>query len=155
MKIVPSAIVNEASLDDVDVLTRLLVTLFTQEREFVPEPARQRMGLERIFANPELGQILVARVKGKVVGMVSLLYSLSTALGGKVATLEDWVVEPAFRNRGVGSLLLRQAIVTAKNHVCLRITLLTDYDNELAQKLYQREGFVKSSMNVFRLGINR
>ena len=104
-----------------------------------------------IIQNPDVGQILIVRQAGKAVGMVSLLYTVSTALGGRVTLLEDMVVTPDTRGQGVGAQLLAQAIALAKANGCLRITLLTDAVNEAAQRFYQRQGFVVSPMMPLRL----
>lgn len=34
-----------------------------------------------------------------IIGMVSILWSISTALGGKVAFLEDMIVSPSYRGK--------------------------------------------------------
>ena len=140
-----------ATLADIPDLCGLLDLLFTQEAEFTPDTAAQQRGLTAIIQNPDVGQILIARQAGKAVGMVSLLYTVSTALGGRVALLEDMVVTPDTRGQGVGAQLLAHAIALAKANGCLRITLLTDAVNEAAQRFYQRQGFVVSPMMPLRL----
>ena len=86
--------------------------------------------------------------------MVNLLYTISTALGDRVALLEDMVVSPNVRGSGVGSLLLKQAIQFARLDDCKRITLLTDRANESAQRFYQRHGFSFSAMIPPRLSLS-
>jgi GNAT superfamily N-acetyltransferase len=85
--------------------------------------------------------------------MANLLYTVSTALGGKVGLLEDMVVRPEFRGQGVGLALLSAAIEYAQQVGCLRLTLLTDVDNLSAQQFYQRAGFAQSSMVPMRLSL--
>ena len=143
-----------ATLNDIPALCGLLTVLFSQEAEFQPDTAAQQRGLNAILSDPAIGEILVARQNGHIVGMVNLLYSISTALGARVALLEDMVVAPEMRGSGLGSQLLAAAIEHAKQHGCLRITLLTDADNYAAQAFYQKQGFEKSSMIPLRLGLN-
>jgi GNAT superfamily N-acetyltransferase len=143
--------ISRAGLDDVPELCRLLTVLFTQEAEFKPDLAAQERGLRAILQAPQIGQILLARHQGHAIGMVSLLYTISTALGGRVALLEDMVIDPLARNLGVGSRLLEQAIAAARAADCLRVTLLTDADNVGAQRFYQRAGFLPSPMIPLRL----
>lgn len=104
-----------------------------------------------IVNQPNTGNIFVARQGGDVVGMVSLLYTVSTALGGRVARLEDMVVSPTARNAGVGTALLSKAIEFAHSQGCKRITLMTDRDNEAAQRFYKKHGFAASTMMPMRL----
>ena len=143
-----------ATLAELDELVHLLNVLFTQDIEFEPDYAKQRAGLEQIINNPEIGEILVMKTDGKVIGMVSLLYSISTALGGKVAILEDMVMSNDFRGKGLGKELLNEAIAYAQERGCLRLTLLTDFDNETAIRFYKNAGFSLSKMIPLRLVFN-
>ena len=143
--------IRQASSTDIPQLCVLLNSLFTQEAEFSPDTERQAIGLGAIIEGDGIGDILVAVEAGEIIGMVNLLYTISTALGSRVAILEDMIIAPAYRGLGMGSLLLEQAIDFAKNKGCKRITLLTDSDNERAQQFYQKHGFELSSMNAYRL----
>jgi len=145
---------TEATPSDIPELCELLAVLFSQEAEFVPNREAQCKGLDLIIGNPQAGHILVARENGRVAAMVNLLYTVSTALGARVALLEDLVVLPDIRGSGIGSRLLEYAIEFARIHGCKRITLLTDQDNEPAQRFYQRHGFTVSPMIPFRLSIS-
>lgn len=143
--------VSLATLSEIDELVHLLNVLFTQDIEFEPDDEKQKNGLEQLICNPSVGEILVMKVDGRVAGMVSLLYSISTALGGKVAILEDMVVAKEFRRKGLGKELLHEAIAFAQKRGCLRVTLLTDFDNETAIRFYQSVGFSLSKMIPLRL----
>lgn len=139
-----------ATLSDVPDLCRLLDLLFEQEAEFKPDLAAQTLGLEIIINNPNIGTIIVARNNGELIGMVNILYTVSTALGARVGMLEDMVVSKSARGCGVGSKLIEFALQYAAEQGCKRMTLLTDHDNEAAHSFYQKHGFSRSSMVVFR-----
>lgn len=141
----------KASLEDIPALSELLSELFAQEAEFEPSPAIQGRGLEQIIKNPKVGLIYVAKVENRIVGMVNLLLTVSTALGSKVALLEDMIVTQEYRCKGIGTGLIKAAIDEAKSMGCKRITLLTDKNNKFAQRFYQRSGFVESEMMPMRL----
>jgi GNAT superfamily N-acetyltransferase len=143
--------IRQATLDDIPALAELLSALFAQEAEFKPQTALQEEGLRLIITDPAVGRILVASKGGTAVGMVNLLYTVSTALGARVAILEDMVVRPDARGAGIGALLVRAAIAHARADGCRRITLLTDADNESAHRFYRRHGFAGSPMIPFRL----
>jgi GNAT superfamily N-acetyltransferase len=83
--------------------------------------------------------------------MASLLYTVSTAEGGKAALFEDLVVRPDYRKQGIGARLLEYVISQARAEGLLRLTLLTDMQNESAQVLYRKVGFVGSPMKPMRL----
>lgn len=146
--------IRAATQDDIPALAGLLSILFAQEAEFQPDPDTQIRGLTEIIKNPDVGVILVADQGNALVGMVNLLFTVSTALGGRVAVLEDMVVCPDARGSGVGTSLLKEAISFAKSRDCKRITLLTDHDNLAAQEFYRQNGFVPSGMIPLRLLID-
>lgn len=141
---------QNATLQDLNGMSDLLTLLLLQEADFKANDELQKNGLKLILDNPEKGQLLIAKDGNKVVGMVNLLFTISTALGAKVAILEDMVVNSDYRNQGIGSELIEEAIVSAKESGCKRITLLTDTDNEEAHKFYKHHGFEKSGMVPFR-----
>jgi GNAT superfamily N-acetyltransferase len=146
--------VKLATARDVPGLCGLLAVLFAQEAEFRPDAAAQARGLSMILDDPALGAILVACEQDRLLGMVNLLYTVSTALGCRVALLEDMVVAPGARGRGIGGHLLTTAIAHAHAAGCQRITLLTDTDNVSAQGFYRRHGFVSSPMLPMRLALS-
>lgn len=148
-----AVLITPATLADIPALSNLLTTLFTQEAEFTPDSAAQVRGLNLIIRQPETGLILVARNEDTVLGMVNLLYTVSTALGERVGLLEDMVIADHARGRGIGTQLLEQAIAAARSNGCRRITLLTDRDNIVAQRFYQKHGFTASPMRPYRLNL--
>src|SRR3954464_11189295 len=129
----------------------LLAVLFTDEAEFHPNAEKQRRALEALLGNPTVGTLYVAREGKRVVAMANLLYTVSTAEGGKAALFEDLVVHPDERKRGIGEALLKFVVEQARADGVLRITLLTDMQNERAQAMYRRVGFVGSPMRPMRL----
>ena len=143
--------ISIACLNDLPELADLLNDLFTRDIEFVPDLEKQKNGLYAIINNPEIGEILVLKDDGKIFGMVSLLYSISTALGGKVAILEDMIIYKDYRKQGFGKELLSEAIRFSKERNCLRLTLLTDFNNDAAINFYQHFGFKRSEMIPMRL----
>ena len=144
---------REATIDDIPELCGLLNYLFEQEEEFKPNTEIQSEGLSRIISNSVIGVIVIAIDSNKVIGMVNILYTVSTALGSRVAILEDMVVSPKVRETGVGSKLMKYSLDLAKQNGCKRITLLTDFDNDGAHRFYEKHEFVRSSMVAFRKSI--
>ena len=142
-----------ASAKDLPQLVELLGVLFAQEAEFQPNAEKQRRALEAILASPAVGTLYVAREGKRVVAMASLLYTISTVEGGKAAWFEDLVVHPEERKRGIGEALLKHVVTQARAAGITRITLLTDMQNERAQAMYRRAGFVGSPMRPMRLKI--
>ncbi len=144
-----------ANAADIPRLVELLGILFESEAEFARDAEKQRAGLQAILAEPSKGRIFVARDGRELVAMASLLYTISTAEGGKAALFEDLVVAPDHRKRGIGEALLKHVVAQARAEGLLRITLLTDMQNERAQAMYRRVGFVGSPMKPMRLKLKK
>jgi GNAT superfamily N-acetyltransferase len=144
-------LIREAQAEDNESICRLLSLLFEQEAEFAPDAAAQSKGIGEILSAPEKGRFFVLEDAGRIVGCVSLLFVVSTALGGTAAVLEDLVLAEAFRGRGWGIQLLEFAIDYAARIGCKRLTVLTDRDNLAAQSLYRKMGFTVSEMIPMRL----
>jgi len=109
--------------------------------------------LRLIFEQPSRGRVFVLRRNGAIVGMINLLFTISTAEGGFVMLLEDLVVHKQYQGKGYGSKLLQHAIDFAKQKNFVRITLLTDRPENVAQAFFRKHGFVESSMIPMRLWI--
>lgn len=89
--------IRPALFDDISQLCALLAGLFAQEADFTPDAERQRRGLDLILDNPDSCRVFCATQSGAVIGMVAILFTISTAEGSRVAWLEDMVVHPDWR----------------------------------------------------------
>jgi GNAT superfamily N-acetyltransferase len=143
--------VETANEHDIPGLAALLDDLFTVESDFTPDRNKQLRALRLLLDSPQLGTVFAAREGDDVVGMVSLLYTISTAEGGPACWLEDMVVRHDRRGRGLGSRLLRHAIDHAARAGMTRITLLADGANPAAIRFYRQHGFAASSAVTLRL----
>ncbi len=148
-------VIEPATFEDLDEMSVLLGELFKEESDFRPDKAKQLHGLRLIFEEPSRGRVFVLRQDRTIVGMINLLFTISTAEGGFVITLEDLVVHDRYRGKGYGSLLLKYAIDFAKQKNFLRITLLTDRPEVASQALFKRYGFRESTMMPMRLLLPR
>ena len=146
--------IEQATLEDLPQLTDLLYDLFTQEGDFVPNRAKQMRGLRLILEQPSRGRIFVLRQNGTILGMINLLFTISTAEGGFVIMLEDVIVHRAHRGKGFGDKLLQHSIAYAKKKNFLRITLLADRLNDQGQHFFKEYGFFESKMIPLRLILN-
>ena len=146
-------VIEPATEVDLDELSGMLGELFSQESDFRPDKHKQLRGLRLIFEQPSRGRVFVLRRNGAIVGMINLLFTISTAEGGFVILLEDLVIHKHYQGQGYGNKLLEHAIDFAKKKNFLRITLLTDRPENVAQAFFREHGFVDSSMIPMRLWI--
>ena len=150
MLILENIIITIAQEKDIPQLAELLDTLFTQELEFQPDEHKQIEALKQIVKNPSVGVIFVAKREDTIVGMISLLFTISTVMGGRVGNLEDLVIRETYRNKGIGTMLLEFIFSYVEELNIPRLTLLTDDSNYKAQAFYIRNGFELSNMRIMR-----
>ncbi len=151
----PHTQIEPAVLEDLPQLTELLYDLFSQEPDFRPDADVQMHGLKMILEQPNRGRIFVIRSQNAIIGMINLLFTISTAEGGMVILLEDLVIRQEHRGQGYGTQLLEYAFNFARQKNFLRITLLTDKINEATIQFYQKHGFITSEMIPMRYWIKR
>ena len=143
--------IEPATLEDLPQLTDLVMALLGEEEDFTPNRIKQEHGIRLILEQPSRGRIFVLRTNHSIVGMVNLLFTISTAEGGFVILMEDVIVHPMHRGQGYGTALLKHAIQFAREKKFKRITLLTDQISAESQRFFQRHGFTHSHMIPMRL----
>ncbi len=147
----PATRIEPASIEDLPQLAELLADLFSHEAEFRPDHEKQIRGLRLILEQPNRGRIFVMRAGDhRLIGMVNLLITISTAEGGFVLLLEDLVIHH-HRGHGFGKQMLDYAIEYARKKNFLRITLLTDRIDEPSRRFFRKEGFFESEMIPMRI----
>ena len=143
--------IEPATIEDLSELTDLVMSLMAIEADFKPNAEKQRHGLQLILEQPSRGRIFVLRNDHRVIGMVNLLFTISTAEGGFVILMEDVIIRLEHRGQGYGSRLVNHVKEFAEKKDFKRITLLTDRVSEQSQRFFARNGFVLSHMVPMRL----
>ena len=143
--------IEPATIDDLPKLVDLTMALFELEEDFNPDPKKQERGLRSILEQPSLGRIFVVRTDYEIIGMVNVLFTISTAMGGFVILLEDVIIHPEFRGQGYGTQLVEYVVDFAVRKDFKRITILTDKISEESQRFFQRLNFHHSHMIPMRL----
>lgn len=147
-------LIEPATLDDLPQLADLLYDLFSHEADFVPNREKQMRGLRLLLEQPSRGRIFVLRSGERIIGMINLLITISTAEGGFVLILEDLVIHKDHRGQGYGSRLVEHALDYARKKDFLRVTLLTDKLENRAREFYEHHGFRQSGMVPMRYYFN-
>jgi GNAT superfamily N-acetyltransferase len=83
---------------------------------------------------------IIATVEKKPVGFV--MYIIKEDACEIVALYSD------LEKQGVGTALIKQVQITAKDVTCSRMWLLTTNDNTVALRFYQKRGFVISAVHI-------
>lgn len=130
------AIVRKAKREDMPAVHALVGELARYERaepEFVAT-------LKDYYAHFDEGvfDALVAEEDGRVVGM-ALYYMTYSTWKGKMLYLEDFVVDAAYRRRGIGDLLFEAFLAEARRQDCrLAKWQVLDW-NEPAVAFYEKK----------------
>jgi GNAT superfamily N-acetyltransferase len=143
--------IRNAGIDDLQALVTLLQALFSIEADFSPDADRQHRGLTLMLDGCGKHRcIKVADVDGVVVGMCTAQTLISTAEGATVALVEDMVVDPAYRGRGIGRRLMTAIETWSRRHGAVRLQLLADRTNFSALDFYDRIGWVPTQLICLR-----
>ena len=121
-----------------------LAPLFTAYRQFYgrPDDPRARSFLaERLERSESI--VFVARRAGKALGFTQLYPTFASVALTRMFVLYDLFVAPAGRRSGAGAALLRAAVEHAAHAGAGFLMLQTATTNLAAQRLYEREGWVR------------
>ncbi|HDQ45952.1 MAG TPA: GNAT family N-acetyltransferase [bacterium] len=144
-------LIREAEWDDRNDLVRLLCELVSGEPDFRPDASRLEFGIQRMLDAPETRTIFVAQELGRIVGMCAGQLLLSTAEGGCVLLVEDFIVEESFRGRGIGRRLMEAVEAWGTTRGAKRFQLLTDRNNKTALRFYRNLGWRRTQLTyLFR-----
>ena len=142
--------VRAARPTDMARMVGLLDLLFAIEADFRPDPARQRQGLA-LLLDDRRAKVLVAELTDGVVGMCTGQLVVSTAEGGPALLVEDVVVDPDHRGRGIGRAMLAALADWARGRGVRRLQLLADANNGPALAFYDRLGWRATALVCRRL----
>ena len=130
--------------DLVDAMARLVPQLSASAAVPTAEALRE------IVASP-CTVLLVARDRaqgGRIMGSLTLaVFRIPT---GVRAWIEDVVVDPGARGKGVGEALSREALRIAAGRGARTVELTSRPSREAANRLYRRLGFQARETNVYR-----
>ena len=135
-----------------DEVTAVAPDVLAALQGLVPElsssaPPLTERSLTEIVDSPAT-VLLVARDGPDVVGSLTLV--VFSAPTGPRAWIEDVVVSPAARGRGVGAELVRVALARAAAAGSRTVDLTSRPAREAANRLYVRLGFALRQTNVYR-----
>jgi ribosomal protein S18 acetylase RimI-like enzyme len=152
--------IRPAELQDERVLGRLGAMLVEEHHEFDPQRfLAPRPDMPRAYGHflvSHIGSkdrfVLVAERDGAVIGYV--FFGLEgvdyMALRGPAGAIYDLVVDPEHRRQGVGKILMEAALAELAKCGAPRAVLSTAEKNEGAHRLFEREGFRRTMIEMTR-----
>lgn len=104
-----------------------------------------------VLADPSMFLVL-AEADDAVIGLASLSRRPQLRLTAYLVTVDELVVAPEFRGRGVGRALLEHAKRIARDSKCGRLELLTNRSRESHRReFYLKNGFTEADSAVMRI----
>jgi GNAT superfamily N-acetyltransferase len=136
----PGVRIERADLRHLDAL----LPLFAAYRRFYgrDEDPRARVFLEERLRRGE-SVVFIAWLAGEAVGFTQLYPSFASVSLARMFVLYDLFITPRARRCGVGAQLLRSAVGYAAQQGAGELMLQTATGNIPAQRLYEREGWVR------------
>ncbi len=144
-------LIRPAEERDLPALSGLLDLLFTLEQDFRPDSVRQQAGLRLMLGSPCAALLTAEDSAGSVAGFCGVQLLISTAEGAYSAQIEDVVIAPGYRGRGLGGQLLDAAGAWARVRGATRLQLNCDDKNFPAMRFYEKHGWKKTHLfNYFK-----
>ncbi|WP_432075611.1 N-acetyltransferase family protein [Streptomyces wuyuanensis] len=135
------AVVREANDESVAAFARLLPQL-SSTADVLDHVAVRRL------LSCDANTVLMARVEGSVVGMLTLVvFPLPSGLRARI---EDVVVDEAARGLGVGGALTEEALRLAEAAGARTVDLTSRPSRAAANRLYERLGFEARGSKIYR-----
>ena len=127
--------IEKASLEHLEEI----VPLFDQYRVFYKESSDLSAARQFLAARFEQAEctVFLARIEKEAVGFTLLYKTFSSVSMQPVFILNDLYVDEAYRNRGIGELLLEKAKTYCRQKKYKGLALETAVDNP-AQHLYEK-----------------
>lgn len=141
----PEITLRRAEEADLPVVVRLFATPdegnLKDEDPGTPLPPCYAEALAAIAQDPR-NMLVVAERDGAVIGAFHLTILQYVAYrGGRVAQIENVIVDPSARRLGVGAAMMAWAIDEARRQGCFRVQLTSNKARTRAHRFYERLGF--------------
>ena len=133
-------ILREANSDEVDTLVDFVGRYFAFDG--IPfHPFDVRRSLLELISDPRLGKAWILQVNGSSAGYAILTFGFDHEVGGRIGTITDFYLDPAFRRRGIGTETLERIEKEAVRLGLEALELQVENDNDEAKGLYRKMGF--------------
>ena len=145
--------IRKARTSDLPALTALYAELHLDDYDYRPPTVRaMRMAFDTI-ANDRDHHLVVAVAGGKVVGSLHVMIFRHLGHGlHPAAIVENVVVSASQRSRGIGELLIIEAVRIARRRGCYKLALTTNVKRARAHRFYERLGWRRSHFG-YSLGL--
>lgn len=129
------------AMGDIRALLRLVEEYWVFEDIAGFDPANVTQELERLLADPALGNGWIAWAGRDAAAYLLAVYVFSLEHLGLTAEIDEFFVLPSFRGREIGSELLRTAEAEFTRRKCTNVSLQLGHGNDRARAFYREHGY--------------
>ncbi|GAB1723954.1 MAG: GNAT family N-acetyltransferase [Nitrospira sp. CR1.1] len=148
--------IRQATIQDLDILTRFSAAMALETEHRQLDVSRLRLGTQAVIDRPERGKYYVADLHRNAsadtvtVGQLLITYEWSDWRNAQFWWIQSVYVEPAWRRQGVYRAMHRAVMTLAQSRadVC-GVRLYVEGDNRIAQGVYERVGLTPSTYRIF------
>jgi len=133
---------DRGEMVDLPAIMPLLKAAYVeQEGRNAVLPLRYEQQLRETLSSQNNIRVIVASIKDKPVGISLAFLHPEPAIGGRTLELQDLVVLPSWRGKGIGSRLMAETETVAAREGCKKIILSVSVDNSVGQRLSRKLGY--------------
>jgi ribosomal protein S18 acetylase RimI-like enzyme len=154
-KVPADLIIRDARPDELDDVAGLIQEAYRQYKRYLPPP-RWKIYLEdmaNVQGRLEESELIVAEEKGRLAGTVTLYLKAMEIFRDRWpdgwAYVRLLAVHPDYRGRGIGQSLMDECVRRCRAHGIATIGLHTIAFMDVAQRMYERMGFVRAPEHDF------
>ena len=130
--------VRDATPDDVPLLLTFIRKMAAFER--LETTATETSLREALFDETPAAHAFLVFVDGEPIGYATWFFSFTSMMGRRALWLDDLFVDPAFRGKGIGKMLMAYVAGIAAKHRCARFEWIVLDWNASAIEFYTRLG---------------
>ncbi len=137
--------------DEPEVIRLWTMLLKIYNKQASPEVLQR--SYRYVVKHPQKVLVFIILIEGVVTGTASLhLGHYSTWQDNWYGHIEDVIIDPEYRGRGLAEHIVKHVISAAKEQNLSRLELNALYKNNSARRLYEKLGFINQSV-VYELDL--
>lgn len=124
--------------------------LLAQDGWLVPAKEQEAV-LSWVVQHPELESFVAhdAASYGRLYAMITMSHRPQLRLGGRVASIDLFVVASEHRHKGIGHDLLEQALRRSEALACKRVEMLLPENRDERHAFFESYGFVNNGNDLY------
>ena len=111
----------------------------------------QELAISWVVQHPEMESFVAhdAGAYSRLFGMITMSHRPQLKLGGRVASIDLFLVAPEHRNKGIGHDLLSQAMRRAEALACKRMEVMLPEPRDGRHEFFEGYKFVNNGFDLF------